>query len=316
MTAIGTAAVEFARVRRWIAQRREPARPDGTAEFLRRYAAGSSFVDVGGMYGISGDIAFRAERAGATEVTLFDAGEPTPDFRARAAASNSAIRTVQGDLEDPLALAQIGLHDLVYCAGVIYHTPNPVLQLLHLREITRRYLFISSATIPEIPGFPQACVYLPHLGLAERAPLARGADDPNMAIGLGTPFDDRPMYGHGNFWFGMTPSALRAMLVTARFEVIEEFRPYRYPWGVQYLAQPVDTPPLLPPVDYFRRRGEALAQQRTLPFEGFYDKGLDSAATLADGFPVMDGLPKPDTDAVRLPTDLVRALARKLRRQV
>jgi SAM-dependent methyltransferase len=313
MTVIGTAALELARVRRWVAQRREPARADGTAEFLLRYAAGSSFVDVGGMYGISGDIAFRAEAAGATEVTLFDAGEPTPDFRARAATSHSAIRTVQGDLEDPVALAQIGVHDLVYCAGVIYHTPNPVLQLLHLREITRRYLFISAATIPEIPGFPQACVYLPHLGVAERAPLARGADDPNMAIGLGTPFDDRPMYGHGNFWFGMTPSALRAMLATARFEVLEEFRPYRYPWGVQYLARPVDTPPLLPPVDYFRRRGEALQQQRTLPFEGFYAKGFDAAGTATDSFPDMAALPRPDTGTVRLPTDRLAALLRRRR---
>jgi hypothetical protein len=46
--------------------------------------------------------------------------------------------------------------------------------------------------------------------------------DPAMSIGLGTAFDERPMYGHGNFWFGITPSALRAMLPTARFEVVDE----------------------------------------------------------------------------------------------
>jgi hypothetical protein len=313
MTALGTASLEVARVRRWISQRRRPTRPDGTADFITRYAAGRSFVDVGGMYGIDGDIAFRAERAGATNVTLFDAGEPTPAFTARQQQTSSAIRCVQGDLEDPVSVAEIGIHDLVYCAGVIYHTPNPVLQLLHLREITREYLFISSATIPEIPGFPQACVYLPHLGVAERAPLARGADDPKMAIGLGTPFDDRPMYGHGNFWFGLTPSALRAMLATARFEVLEEFRPFRYPWGVQYLARPLDTPPLLPPVDYFRRRGEALEQQRTLPFEGFYAKGFGAAGTASDSFPDMAALPRPDTGTVRLPTDRLAAWAKRMR---
>jgi SAM-dependent methyltransferase len=314
MTTLGTASVEIARLRRRLSQRLQPARPDGTTEFISRYGAGRSFVDIGGMYGIDGAVAFRAELAGATEVTLFDAGEPTPAFMARKQESGSGIRCVQGDLEDPVSVAQIGVHDLVYCAGVVYHTPNPVLQLLHLREITREFLLISSATIPEIPGFPQACVYLPHLETAERAALARGADDPDMAVGLGTPFDDRPMYGHGNFWFGITPSALRAMLRTARFEVVEEFRPFRYPWGVQYVARPIDEAPLLPPVDYFRRRGEALAENRTLPFDGFYDKGFESTATPTDGFPDLDGLPRNDTSAVKLPSDRVRAILRRLTR--
>jgi hypothetical protein len=75
----------------------------------------------------------------------------------------------------------------------------------------------------------------------------------------------------------------------------------------------VDVAPLLPPVDYFRRRGEALAQQRTLPFEGFYAKGFDATGTPADSFPDMAALPRPDTDAVNLPTDRLAAVLRRLR---
>jgi hypothetical protein len=36
------------------------------------------------------------------------------------------------------------------------------------------------------------------------------------------PFD--PAAGYGNYWFGMTPTALRAMLETSGFRVLEERR--------------------------------------------------------------------------------------------
>jgi hypothetical protein len=202
---------------------------------------------------------------------------------------------VQGDLEDPASVREIGPHDIVWCVGVIYHTPNPVLQLFHLRNITKELLFIGSATIPEIPGFPQASVYYPHLDRQDRHPYARGiAERAAGSLAVGTAFDDRPMYGHGNFWWGITPSAMRAMLRTARFEVIEELRPDVYPWGTEFVARPVPMQPSLPPVDYFRKRGERLRQGHPLPFDGYYDKGPDALGTEEDMFPRLEGVPEPD----------------------
>jgi hypothetical protein len=264
------------------------------ASFIREYAPGRSFADIGGMYGIDGEIAFQAEAAGATAVTLFDSGEPTPRFLERHSSQGSSIRTVQGDLEDPESMDAVGPHDLVYCNGVIYHTPNPFVQLAHLRKITRELLLVGSATIPEIPGVPQACIYYPYLGRRARAPWARGMLDPSGAIGVGTEFDERPMYGHGNFWWGITPSAFRAMVRTARFEVVDEYPSPEWPWGMALLVRPLPEHPLLPPVDYYRRRGERLAQGRTPPFDGYYEKGPDSVATLEDAFPSIEGTPKLD----------------------
>lgn len=40
--------------------------------------------------------------------------------------------------------------------------------------------------------------------------------------GIGVPFDDKPMFGYANFWWGISRSALYAMLATARFEVVGE----------------------------------------------------------------------------------------------
>jgi len=80
----------------------------------------------------------------------------------------SRIRFVQGDLEDPVALERVGTHDLVWCVGVIYHTPNPFEQIVKLREITGELLYLGTHTIPELPGVRHGCVFYPRLEEADR----------------------------------------------------------------------------------------------------------------------------------------------------
>jgi hypothetical protein len=223
--------------------------------FIETHAPGRSFADIGGLFHLHGDVAFRAEKAGASKVTLFDGGdEDYGGFAKRR--RGSKVRFVQGDLEEPASVERIGPHDVVWCTGVIYHTPNPVLQLLHLREITKELLFLGTHSIPEIPGFDQACIFYPHLNESARRAHARSHWDAEFLYAVGTPFDDRPMHGYGNFWWGITPSALRAMLATARFEVIEEIRPRDHPWLIDVIARPIDKDPVLPPRSYFRERAE------------------------------------------------------------
>jgi len=294
MAVLANAVMGLARVRR--RARRPQAQDWGErrSRFIAEQAPGRSFADIGGMFGVDGEVALQAEEAGAAAVTLFDAGEPSPRFLERSKERSAKIRCVQGDLEDPLSVREIGPHDIVWCTGVIYHSPNPVLQLTHLREITNELLYISSTTMPEIPGFPQACVYYPYLDRRDRAPYARGLAKPARALAVGTAFDARPMYGHGNYWWGITPSALRAMLRTARFEVIEELHPGQHPWLTDFVARPVPEHPSLPPVDYYRTRGERLKEGRPPPFDGYYDKGPDAVASQDDVFPRTDGFPEPD----------------------
>lgn len=248
-------------------------KPEARRErFVRECAPGKSFVDVGGLYGVHGEVAFAAEEAGAESVTLVDVMDPeSGDFQRRKEESNSLVRYVQGDIEDPETIDRIGTHDIVYCCGVIYHTPNPVAQLMQLRRITREVLYLGTHTIPEVPGLPQACVYYPYLPEQARQAYATAHHDAERKFGVGVPFDDRPMHGHANFWFGITPSALRAMLRTARFEVIEEVRVPHYPFYVGMVARPIGADPLLPPVDYFRRRGDARLRGEKIPFADYYD---------------------------------------------
>ena len=154
----------------------------GQRRWIREHVPGRTFADIGGMYQLMGDMAFLAEAAGATDVTLFDVGDPDliaaghPEwgwFEQKKADRNSKVRYVQGDLEDPVAVQELGPHDVVYYSGVLYHTPNPFRQLMHLREVTRELALIATITIPEVPGFDQACVFYPYLPDSERAPYAR-----------------------------------------------------------------------------------------------------------------------------------------------
>jgi hypothetical protein len=268
--------IDLGRARR----RRRRKSGDGVDRWDHRYswiaenAGGRSFADIGGLFAIEGDVALAAEKAGAEPVTLFDGGDPgLTHFPAKAQERDSKIRVVQGDLEDPEAVRRVGVHDVVWCTGVIYHTPNPLLQLMHLREITREFLYLGTHTVPEVPGMPQACLFYPHLDDATRTAVLRAHGGAGAAPGLGVPFDESPMMGQGNFWWGITPSALRAMLRTARFEVVEEVPLTEAPFLTDVIARPIDRPPLMPPPSYYRERAEARERGEPAPaFEEFYDE--------------------------------------------
>lgn len=174
-------------------------------DLVAAHVAGRSFADVGCMWSVHGAIAFAAEAAGASAVTGLDVMGPTPEYEAEHARRGSRVRFVQGDLHDEAALAAVGPHDVVWCSGVIYHAPHPLLTLQRLRSIARETLILASETIPEIRGHPNACVFAP---------------PPGVHPAHTEPFD--PSRGYVNWYWGLTPSALRAMLGAAGFTVREQ----------------------------------------------------------------------------------------------
>ena len=62
------------------------------------------------------------------------------------------------------------------------------------------------------------------------------------------------MYGYGNCWWGITRSALVAMLRAARFEVVEGPWSTSRPFYTALVAKPLPVDPSLPPQSYFRER--------------------------------------------------------------
>ena len=182
------------------------ARPP-RADLISKHVAGRSFVDVGCMWTINGELCFAAEDAGAAAVTGVDVMARSAEFDAEHARRGSKVRFVRGDLHLPATVDEIGVHDVVWCSGVLYHAPHPLLTLERLRSLTGDTLLLATETVAETPGRRNTCI------------IAPGRDEhPNSepATGAGQ--------GFGPWYWGIAPSALRTMLKLSGFSVVEEFR--------------------------------------------------------------------------------------------
>lgn len=241
----------------WLAQRRPgPELWENRYRLIERLTPGRSFLDLGGMYSVAGEVSFRAERAGATRVVLFDGMDPSDEFDAKHREAGSSVTYVQGDLHDPDDIDALGRFDVVWCAGVIYHSPNPYLQLLHLRRITNEHLLIGTHVIPEVPGMENACIFYPGRSSAAEGAFARAHSEEVAAAfpGMTSPFSKQLLLGYANMWWGLTPSAVTSMLRYTGFEVYEQFR---YSWYFHdYLARPIEEPDFIPPLGMSRARGK------------------------------------------------------------
>lgn len=171
------------------------------------------------MWNVNGQIAFLAEQSGATTVTGLDVMRSTDEFTTEHTRRSSVVRFIQGDLHDPATVSEVGRHDVVWCSGLLYHSPNPVLALERLRSITGQYLILATETIPEVPGLAQATVFYPGLPDGDREAHA-SARPGAVALGINTPFERSQSYGA--WWWGFSRSAVTAMVRSGGFEVIEE----------------------------------------------------------------------------------------------
>jgi hypothetical protein len=158
------------------------------------------------MWSVDGALCFAAEDAGATRVTGIDVMGPTAAFEARRTAG-SAVRFVQGDLHDPAVVAEAGVHDVVWCSGVLYHAPHPLLTLERLRELTGETLVLATEILPEVPGLRRSAVFAP---------------DPGAHPAHTEPLD--PDRGYHGWWWGLSRSAVLRMLAVSGFAVASEHR--------------------------------------------------------------------------------------------
>jgi hypothetical protein len=169
-------------------------------QLVARHAKGASFADVGAMWRVEGAIALAAQQAGATHVTAVDLMPPTQRLL------DAGIRFVQGDLHD--VADEVGPHDVVWCSGVLYHAPHPLLTLERLRTMTRRTLLLATEVLP-LPG--RFAAFAPPRWIHPARPA---------------PFDAAK--GYGNWFWLPTPGAVRAMLAATGFAVVEEHRRGRF----------------------------------------------------------------------------------------
>jgi len=182
---------------------------------IRRYAPERSFIDLACLWGMNGSCAFLAEAVGAERVTASDKWPANEEYDAIHAERNSSVVFKQADLHEPAHVAALGVHDVVWCSGLMYHTPSPYLVMANLLSITGEYLIVGSKVIPDLPGVPGASVYYPGLSQEQRdrfRPISRTVADEPFVRG-----------NHGQNWFwGLSPEALFSLAASIRdVELVE-----------------------------------------------------------------------------------------------
>jgi ubiquinone/menaquinone biosynthesis C-methylase UbiE len=187
-------------------------------ELIARHAPAKSFVDVGCMWRVSGDYAFWAHERGAARVTGVDVDPATPEFHAKNATVGNAVRFLQTDLMAPTFDGVVGTHDLVFCSGVLYHLPDPIMGLVQLRRICGERLILTTASMPE-RAEPHAAILLPYMDDEARERLRYISRRLGRKVGLDTPFAAER--GYVNWFWLPSPSCVRAMAQVAGFDVQE-----------------------------------------------------------------------------------------------
>jgi hypothetical protein len=129
--------------------------PDARDAFIRRVTPGGTFCDVGGLWGTVKEKVSLAVECGASGVTMLDV-TPRDDvlwrrFEERLEQRDvRGCRLVSGSIDDPHVVDGLGTFDVVHCSGVLYHCPNPLLTLSRLRDISRRWVIVTSMVVPEV----------------------------------------------------------------------------------------------------------------------------------------------------------------------
>ena len=191
---------------------------------------GRSFVDVGGLFG---EKVSRAARAGARELALIDVvDEPAlwGAFALKAGHLGMGVEIIQADVNTVERSFEV-----VHASGVLYHQPDPLAHLRHLRSMTKVCCILTSMVLPrrienergEIQLPVGAAVFVPALSSSERAVI----DCWLRSVGLETGMPEWHEAGlEANYWpnWWLPTEAATSGLATAAGFTVER----RYRWGV------------------------------------------------------------------------------------
>jgi tRNA (mo5U34)-methyltransferase len=104
-----------------------------------------------------GDVSFLCELLGAKDVTAIDWADTNFNFmqgvRALRDSMGSKVQICSGNLED-MDLSFLGIRDVIFFLGTLYHLPNPI-RVLRKLSVVAHQMIASTRVFDAIPGLPQ-----------------------------------------------------------------------------------------------------------------------------------------------------------------
>jgi len=205
-----------------------------------------TFIDVGGVAYTCNEKISIAHESGAKDLTmldiagLYDKSKIDADDGAWLAFHQRMkekkienYHSIKANIDN----VHLGIYDLVYCNGVIYHTPNPLYTLKKISNITKKYLILGTTRIPErieiegniLESQPSSCLFVPNLNLFQKEILSKffiSQGDHRIFHGINKEVEWS--YDQCNAWWNvMTDGFVEGMLKTLGFQILETL----YFWG-------------------------------------------------------------------------------------
>jgi len=189
--------------------------PADVKSLFAKYVPGRSFGDLGCMWNADGAYAFYAERIGARPPLMaLDINDRTPRYLEYERALRSKVRFRQESILE-LTPEGVGTYETVFCSGIFYHMPDPVLALGRVLGICSRFAILVTHTLR---GDDERLTFYPFSRRPETFPWERA-----YPRGREERFEIR--YGDfGPWWFGFTESVFENMMRLFRFKLREKSR--------------------------------------------------------------------------------------------
>jgi 2-polyprenyl-3-methyl-5-hydroxy-6-metoxy-1,4-benzoquinol methylase len=209
-----------------------------TTEWVKRYSAGKTFADVGGLWGTINEKVTVAAKAGASAVTMIDTlGKheiwwEKLDQRCEAEGVKP-YSAIMANIDSPDIFQTTGTFDVVHSNGVLYHCPNPIHTISQLAKLTRDILIIGSSIIPcqisnskgSISLENSSALLVPALTDSQKEIITQHfveAGGNFLAAGINHHVDDwDPAKTYGNWWYLFTDGFIEGLLKVHRLRILE-----------------------------------------------------------------------------------------------
>ncbi|MGE5237547.1 MAG: hypothetical protein ACM3ON_01955 [Chloroflexota bacterium] len=205
-------------------------------EWIRSRVRGKTFADVGGLWGTDRERVTVAAQAGASRTAMIDITELDHElwhqFHARCEEQGvTCDASLQANIDDPGLASRVGRYDIVHCAGVIYHCPNPLHTVSQLASITGETLILGSVIIPPVIENTAAglrvennsALFVPSLSESQRTTVAQYFEEVgariygiNMPLARGWSPDD-----YTPWWYLFTAGFIAGLVSVCGFKILD-----------------------------------------------------------------------------------------------
>lgn len=190
-------------------------------ELIKKYVPGKSFADIGCMWRVKGSFSFLAEEYSAKRILAVDINEDEMFWNEKNK-RNSKVEFIKGDIHLKETIDKIGSCDVIFCSGVLYHSPNPIALISQLRKICKETLILATMVIPEIPFIKNTAIFYPYLNKKQRNLWKLNG----IQKGIKEPCETNNKYA--NWFWGFSPTCVESMLKYSQFNIEKRYiRPFQ-----------------------------------------------------------------------------------------